>query len=108
MTTREKKSSATARVRRKSRTAGFTRLPKILKAPIASATSVGIETAQAREPGTKRVKIRAGRSIPPRAEIAGRIASLGRCSPSLISRPINTKKMKVKISESTVKEYRRK
>ena len=40
------------------------------------------------------------------AEMAGRIASLGRCSPSLISRPMITKKMKVKISESTAKAYR--
>jgi hypothetical protein len=79
-------------------------LPKILRAPIASATSVGIETAHACEPGTKKVKIRAGRSIPPSAEIAGRSASLGRCSPSRISRPINIKKIKVRISESTVKE----
>ena len=48
--TRDKKSSATARVSRNSLTDGLTLFPRKLSAPIAKATSVGIATAHALVP----------------------------------------------------------
>jgi hypothetical protein len=72
---------------------------------MARATSVGIATAHACDSGIRARKIKAGKSIPPRAEIAGRIASLGFCRPSRISSPIKRKKMKVSTSESMREEY---
>ena len=101
ITTSDKKSSATARVNKNNRTEGLTRLPNKLKAPIASATSVGIATAQPCECVLAARNIRAGNTIPLRAHNEGSIASFAWVRPSRISRPINTKKMKVSNSEST-------
>ena len=57
--------------------AGFIRLPKMLKAPTASATSVGIATAQADECVPNRSKIRAGNTMPDKAQSIGRITAFG-------------------------------
>ena len=103
ITTSEKKSSAIARVRRKNLTSGLIRFPRSESAPTASATSVGMETAQAGEFGFRAIKIIAGRSIPPSAQIPGKIASLGFSSPCRISSPIRRKKIKVRMCESMSK-----
>ena len=105
MTTSERKSSATASVRRNNLTDGFTRLPRILSAPIASATSVGIATAQALAPVCSAININAGTIMPESAHKLGRIISLGLFRPSRISSPMRIKKAKVRMCESIGRWY---
>jgi len=105
ITTRDKKSSATARVSRNSLTDGLTRFPRKLNAPIANATSVGIATAHALAPVCRAIKMIAGKTIPESAQSPGSMISFGLLSPSRISRPIKTKKVKVNMWESTSQCY---
>jgi hypothetical protein len=62
-----------------------------------------MDTAQAGESGLREIKIIAGSSIPPSAQIPGNIASLGFSRPCRISSPIKRKKTKVKKCESMSK-----
>jgi hypothetical protein len=105
MTINEKKSSATANVSKKSLTDGFTLFPRILRAPIANATSVGMVTAHAFTPVWSAINISAGNIMPESAHKPGRIISFGLLRPSRISRPIKMKKAKVKRFESTSQCY---